>query len=108
MGDANMSDPYVVDVGTGKAETKPFTDEERAELEAFQADITARAAAEEAARAAIVYGSDPIDLADLALVKSYVQASRTFLTEAPHTQASVAAQTERNTKAILAILRRLV
>lgn len=103
-----MSDRLIVDIGSGKTELRPLSADEQAALDAYQADQTARRAADDVARAGIVYGNDAADITNLAVVQQYVQASRAFLVEASHTPASVAQQTERNTRAILALLRKSV
>lgn len=103
-----MSKRLVIDINTQRTYEETIPPAEQAEIDALQAALTAARQADETARAAVVYGNDAVDITNLDAVRQYVQASRTFLNEATHTQTSVAAQTERNTRAILAILRRLV
>lgn len=103
-----MSKRIVINIAQQSTYEETIPPSEQTEIDALQAALTATRQADETARAGIVYGTDAVDITDLDKVKQYVQASRTFVNEATHTQASVAAQTERNTRAILALLRRLV
>jgi hypothetical protein len=101
-------DPYVVDVRGETAGLKPFTPNERAAYDAFQDSEAGKQTARDAARAAITWGNDPTNIADLAVVKQYVQTSRDYLQKPGRTQGDVIAQVDRNTHAILALLKRLV
>ena len=102
-----MTDKLVVDVSTGEEKLTPLTLAEQAELVAFQQANAAKKQADATARAAI--GFDPTDNAvDIAKAQQYVQAANNFLGEGAHTNASITAQVERNTRAIRAILKQLL
>lgn len=103
-----MTDRVVVDIDDGTEKLVPFTPAEKAAFDAWQTEQAQTRTADEQARAAIVYGNDAIDITNIATVKQYVQASRANLSKANRTQADLEAQVDRNTRAILAILRKLV
>jgi hypothetical protein len=54
------------------------------------------------------YGADAADLNNLTVVRQWVSATRTYIDLASPTAAETRAQVERNARAILAILRRMV
>lgn len=103
-----MSDRVVVNIEDGTEEVVPFTPAEQAAFDTWQTEHAQARAADEQARAAIGFGNDTIDLTDLAIIRNYVQATRAHLNKANRTQADFEAQSDRNTRAILAILRKLV
>jgi hypothetical protein len=103
-----MTDRVVVNIDDGTEKLVSFTPAEKAAFDAWQTEQAQARTADEQARAAIVYGNDAIDITNIATVKQYVQASRANLSKTNRTQADLEAQVDRNTRAILAILRKLV
>lgn len=65
----------------------------------------AQAMTAHASPVAVDYGADAGNVVDLEQVRSFVQASRTFLGNATPTNAQVLAQVQRNTRALLALVR---
>jgi hypothetical protein len=52
------------------------------------------------------FGTDAADLADVAIVRQWVSATRTYIGQATPTAADTRAQVERNARAIMALLKR--
>lgn len=103
-----MSKRVIVDAAQQQVREEDIPQGEQTEIDAMQAAATAQRQANDTARAAVVYGADAVDITNMDVIKQYVQASRANINKANRTQADLEAQVDRNTRAILALLRKLV
>ncbi len=97
-----MSIRVVANIQEGTVTEETLSPQDQAILDSTQTTWTQNRQARDTQFSAIAF--DPNDNAlDLTKVQAYFQLTNTFLAEAPHTNASVAAQVERNSRAIKAL-----